>query len=371
MAPISSATATPDPLDSSIKVPSQFTGWAAKGKDQALVKWSYEPRPLGPHDVDIRISHCGICATDTCTLDSGWGPSLYPCIVGHEIIGVVARVGPSVQTFRPGQRVGVGPQVYTCQECEDCQKGQENHCTKVNVLTYNSKYPDGAQAQGGYADFIRVHAHWVTHIPEALGSAEAAPLLCAGLTTYSPLREAGTGPGKSVGVVAIGGLGHIGIQWARAMGASKVTAISHSTSKKSDSFKLGATDFVATSNPEDIQSASYSLDILLVTSCGDYTDWTSLISLMRNGGKILLVAIPEKPISGIPAYLFLSRKLTLSGSAFGPPGMLSEMLQVAAKHNVRAWSEVRPMTQVNETLKDMRDGRARFRYVLENEEGDE
>ncbi|KAI9227800.1 MAG: putative mannitol dehydrogenase [Piptocephalis tieghemiana] len=353
-------------MPSQAETPAKFTGWASKGKDQPLEKWSYQPRPLGSSDVEIKISHCGICASDVYTIDSGWGPTKYPCIVGHEIVGHVTQVGNEVQDLQVGDRVGMGAQARSCLECEECEMQYENYCQGNMVQTYNSVYDDGKQAQGGYADYVRVHHHWAFRIPDEIPSAEAASLFCAGITVYSPLKQANVGPDTKVGVVAIGGLGHLALQFARALGARKITAVSHSTSKKEDAMKLGATDFVATSNPEEVKAANRSLDTLIVTSCGPYTDWTQLFSLVRTWGKVIVVGMPEGTFDGIPPMLMGVRAISLIGSIIGPPRMIKEMLDVAAKKGVRVWCHKRPMSSVNETLAEFRDGKARFRYVLTN-----
>lgn len=181
----------------------KIRAFACHGKNQALAEWHYQPRPLGPKDVEIRISHCGICASDLHTLNSGWGPTRYPCVVGHEIVGEVIQCGPQCSELRPGQRVGVGAMVYSCMECVQCRQGRDQLC-QHRIFTYNDKYADGSDTYGGYAERIRVHESFAFVIPDGLPSDVVAPLLCAGATVFSPLRRFEAGPGKNVGVVGIG-----------------------------------------------------------------------------------------------------------------------------------------------------------------------
>ncbi|KAI9225403.1 MAG: chaperonin 10-like protein [Piptocephalis tieghemiana] len=346
--------------------PEQFTGYASKGKGKSLEPWSYTPKPFEPTDVDIKITHCGICGSDVHTLDSGWGPTTYPVIVGHEIVGEVIRVGSEVKDLKVGQRVGVGARSGSCNQCEECLRDEENYCSGKATGTYNATYADGSRSQGGYANYTRVPSNWVFPVPEHLESDAAASLFCAGITTYLPLKAAKVGPDTAVGVVGIGGLGHLGLQWARALDAKKVVAISHSDRKREDAKELGATEFLALSDTESLKAANRTLDVLLVAASGSRTNWKDLLSLMRTGGRVMLVGLPEEPLGGIPPMLMAARRIALIGSLIGSPKDTREMLQVAADKNVRVWYERRPMSKVNEALQDFRDGKARYRYVLEN-----
>ncbi|KAF8916951.1 hypothetical protein BGZ58_005173, partial [Dissophora ornata] len=221
-----------------------FNGWASSG-DTILKKFSYHPRPIGPKDVEIEISHCGICGSDIHTITGGWGELKNgPCIPGHEIVGKVVAVGKD-SCHKIDDLVGVGAMVDACGECDECKSGFDQFCSK-SAFTYNSTYKDGrgGKTYGGYADRIRVNSEFAFKIPSQISAAEAAPLLCAGITTYAPLKQHGAGPGMRVGIIGIGGLGHLAIQWASAMNCDEVVAISTSDSKREESKKLGATKFV-------------------------------------------------------------------------------------------------------------------------------
>ena len=226
----------------------------------------------------MAISHCGICGSDIHTIDSGWGPSNYPVIPGHEIVGTVAAVGASVKNVKVGDRVGIGAQCGACHECYECKSGNQNHCSRKQLWTYNSKYPDGQLTQGGYADRIRCDAAFAFLLPEAISSAEAAPLMCAGVTTYAPLARAITRKGMRVGIIGVGGLGHLGIMWASKLldGSAEVTAISHNSKKKEEALKLGATRFLDTGDKEQMKAHARYFDYILCTANGkgqDYSNW--------------------------------------------------------------------------------------------------
>jgi uncharacterized zinc-type alcohol dehydrogenase-like protein len=233
-----------------------FHGYAAHGAGKALEPFSYEPRPLGPGDVELAISHCGICHTDLHLVNNDWGMSRYPLVPGHEIIGTVVETGPAVRGLKPGQRVGVGCQAGCCGTCEWCDKGEEQHCA--------SYAPTCMAGPGGFADRIRVSARFAIPIPEALSSHEAAPLLCGGVTVYGPMREAGIGAHSRVGVIGVGGLGHVALQFARALGA-EVTAFSTSPDKEADARALGAHRFVASRDPDALKALQGSFDFLIST----------------------------------------------------------------------------------------------------------
>ncbi|RKP11963.1 chaperonin 10-like protein [Piptocephalis cylindrospora] len=347
-------------------IPEKFTGWAAMAKDKDLVQWSYTPKPFEEGDIDIRITHCGICGTDVHTLECGWDNTTYPIVAGHEIVGEIVRVGKNVKGLKVGQRVGVGCQSDSCGKCPECKSNKENYCREASVMTYNGVFSDGARSQGGYADYIRVPFHFAIPVPDAIDSASAAPLFCAGVTTYMPLKEAGVKKGMSVGVVGVGGLGHLGIQWAKAMGADHVTAISIDEAAKPDASELGADRYLLVNDPEQIKKANRSIDVLLVTVVSRSTNFADLVSLMNTGGKILLVGLPNGTYDGFPPWAMCERNISIITSLIGSPSNIQEMLKLAAKKKVRVWVEKRPMSDVNAALEDMRAAKAHFRYVLEN-----
>jgi len=239
----------------------EFHGYAIKSKGNLLMKakfepWSYHPRILGDDDLEIAITHCGICGSDLHTAFGGWGEVEYPIITGHEIVGIVRQKGKNVSEFNVGDRVGVGAQCHAClnkegKNCPGCSSGNENHCEVDHVDTYNGKFHDGERSQGGFADAYRCDKNFVFKIPENISSQEAAPLLCAGSTTYSPLVRHGCGPNKRIGVIGMGGLGHLAVQFASKLGAKEVVVVSHSKSKTDIARKLGATAVIDISNDDE------------------------------------------------------------------------------------------------------------------------
>ncbi|KAH9081317.1 hypothetical protein LEN26_021378, partial [Aphanomyces euteiches] len=308
-----------------------------------------------------------ICGSDLHTATSGWGPIKYPLVVGHEIIGHVVRVGSKVDPakYAIGTRVGVGAQCGSCLDCKQCNRDREQLCRKM-LWTYNSKTPEGYTTQGGYADYYRCNYKFVVPIPEGLSSESAAPMMCAGVTTYAPLKEHGAGPGKKVAVLGIGGLGHLGIQWAVALGA-EVTALSSSSKKEAETKQvLGAHHYVNYSDPAAVQAAKGSFDIILCTSYSDSTNWNMLLSMVATEGKFVLVGLPEKPVS-FAAFSVVPRQVSFVGSSIGSPAQIEEMLAFAVEKNVNSIVEVMPMAKAAEGMNRVHNGQARFRIVLKNE----
>ena len=299
-------------------------------------------------------------------------------MVGHEIIGTVSRIGAGVPTLasspasreiKVGDRVGVGAQSMSClkPECEACADGEESYCPRI-VGTYNGRYADKSKSYGGFAEYWRGPAHFVVKIPDALPSAEAAPLLCAGVTVFAPLRKHGTGPGKTVGIVGVGGLGHLGIMFAKALGADRVVAISRSSSKKADAVQgLGADGFIATGEEKGwAKKYSRSLDIILCTVSGGDMPFSQYLRLLKRDGTFIQVGAPEDPLPQLAAFSLIQKGVKVTGSNIGSPEDIRKMLQLAAEKRVLPWIEKRPMSDVNAALKDMHDGKARYRYVLQN-----
>ncbi|KAF9150473.1 hypothetical protein DFQ26_001592, partial [Actinomortierella ambigua] len=284
----------------------------------------------------------------------------------HEIIGQVVARGDKVSAkLSLGDRVGVGAMVDSCKECEYCQQGLEQQCKKM-AFTYNDTFKEEGRpgvTYGGYADRIRVPAEWAFKIPEEISSAEAAPLLCAGITTYAPLARYGAGPTKRVGVLGLGGLGHLGVQFARAFNSKEVVVVSTSDSKRADAQKLGATRFINSRSPEQMAAGAESIDLLLVTSFGTDTDYNQILSLVANNGICVLLGLPEKPLPLSPSSL-ITRHIQLTGSLIGGRQMTEEMLHFAAKHNVRPWVEKMPMSDANAAVKHMMEGKPHYRIVM-------
>ena len=349
----------------------KFEGWvgldanAAKGN---MVWQSYEPKAFQETDIDIEITHSGICGSDIHTLSSGWGPTNYPCVVGHEIVGKAIRVGKDVKNgVKVGDRVGVGAQSGACLkgDCASCADGSENYCQSM-VGTYNSKWPTGEKSYGGYSRHWRGDSHFVFAIPDGVDSAEAAPMLCGGVTLYSPLKQNGCGPGKRVGIVGIGGLGHFGLLWAKALGADEVVAISRTDSKKEDAFKMGATKFIATAEEGYEKTYANSLDLIVSTVSGPGMPLTSYLSLLDIGGQFIQVGAPEDPVPSFMAFSLILKKVKVGGSLIGSPDEIREMLQLAADKKIHPWINERPMADANQALVDFEKGLPRYRYVLKN-----
>ncbi|CRG91814.1 NADP-dependent alcohol dehydrogenase 6 [Talaromyces islandicus] len=353
-------------------------GWVARSATSPLIFTTFQPKPFTPTDIEVAVSHCGICGTDLHTLRSGWGQTDYPCVLGHEIIGTVIQMGSTVShsgNFSLGDRVGIGAQSGAClrADCEACTDGQENYCSRM-VGTYNGRYADGSRSCSGYATRWRGPAHFVFKIPDALPSAAAAPLLCGGVTVFSPLRKYGAGPGKSVGIVGIGGLGHLGILLAKAMGCSRVVAISRTGKKRKDALDektgLGADAFIATDEEEKWGRVhARTLDLIICTVDGYEMPLGQYLRLLKVGGTFVQVGAPEGPLPQIHAWSLIQKGIQLTGSNVGSPEDIRQMLQLAAEKRVLPWVEQRPMRDVNDALADMHAGKARFRYVLVNDAG--
>lgn len=352
----------------------QFKGLVAKSAvPPGHLEWApLQVKPFAADDIDIEISHCGICGSDLHTLRGGWKNTHYPVCVGHEIVGRAVRVGASAAKtgrIRVGDRVGVGAQAASCGKCEDCKAGKESYCGSGNVGTYNSRYPDGSYSMGGYATHTRVHEHFVVKIPEKLSSAAAAPMLCGGITVYSPLKKWGAGPGVKVGIVGVGGLGHFGILFARALGSDKVVALSRSSRKKEDALALGADSFIATDEEEKWgRKHARTLDLIICTVSGAKMPLAQYLSLLRTDGTFVQVGAPEDRMPALNAFHFISKGVKMTGSSIGAPGEIEEMLQFAADKDIRPWIEERPMGSADQTVRDMEDGKARYRYVLVNQD---
>ncbi|OBT64954.1 hypothetical protein VE03_05627 [Pseudogymnoascus sp. 23342-1-I1] len=345
-------------------VPSKFTGYGALSPEtwKDLKQIEFEPKPFEEYDVDIKIEYCGVCGSDLHTLRSGWGPTMYPCIVGHEIVGKAVRIGSKVTTIKVGDTVGVGANAWSCGECRSCLSDSEQYCPDL-VETYNFKYKDGSRAYGGYSDYSRTHERMVFPIPENLPSALAAPMLCAGVTVYSPLVRSKVGPGSRVGIVGIGGLGHFAIMFAKALGA-EVTAISHTSSKSADAAKMGASNFITTSMEKWAEKHSRTLDIILCTSFAKDIPLEEYISMLDVGGTMIYVGIPESALPPLPPGLMIGNNSALRGSNTGSKKEVLEMLKLAADQEIKSWVEEVPMENCIEAVEKLECGEARYRLVL-------
>lgn len=333
----------------------QIQGLAAHAAGAELLPFRYEPGPLGPHDVEITISHCGICHSDLHLITNDWGISQFPFIPGHEIIGRVNAVGSEVKSLKAGERVGLGWQSNSCGECEWCTKGMENLCLRSEATC--------VRRHGGYADRVRANVRFVVPIPESLDSEATAPLLCGGITVYNPLRIHGVNPSSRVGVIGIGGLGHLAIQFARVFGA-EVTAFSTSTAKEEEAHKLGAHRFVNTRETRALKDLACSFDFILSTVNADQ-DWGVYIQALRPTGTLCFVGVPPSPVTA-HAFPMISGIRTITGSPIGSPHRIREMLDVAARHGVKAHTEPFAMGKVNEAIERVKKNKVRYRAVLAN-----
>ncbi|HWP94466.1 MAG TPA: NAD(P)-dependent alcohol dehydrogenase [Gammaproteobacteria bacterium] len=329
--------------------------YACQGPAAPLERFTYEPADLKPLEVEIEITHCGICHSDVHLLNNEWGLNQYPLVPGHEIVGHIRERGRDVTGLEIGQRVGVGWQRGACLSCEYCEQGEENLCTRMDATCVGH--------YGGFARAIRVDSRFVFPLPDALESPLAAPLLCAGVTVFAPLRRYGTGPGKRVGVLGVGGLGHLAIQFARAMGA-EVVAISSTAEKERDARELGASQFIDARDTVRIKKANRTLDLLLNTvSVGiDYPDY---LGMVRPGGVMCVVGAPRDPIVLRPGMLIGGQK-AIAGSSIGGTRAMREMLAFAVEHGIRPRVTVLPMEQCNLAVAKVAKNQARYRIVLQN-----
>jgi uncharacterized zinc-type alcohol dehydrogenase-like protein len=333
----------------------QIQGLAAHAAGAEVLPFRYEPGELGLQDVEIGISHCGICHSDLHLISNDWGISQYPFIPGHEIIGSITAVGSAVRSLKAGQRVGLGWQSNSCGECEWCTRGMENLCLSAEATCVHR--------HGGYATRVRANSRFVIPIPDALASEQAAPLLCGGITVYNPLRSHGVNPFSRVGVIGIGGLGHMAIQFARVFGA-EVTAFSTSAAKESEARALGAHRFVSTRETRAIKEVFGSLDFIISTVNVDQ-DWGIYIQSLRPTGTLCFVGVPPSPIS-LQAFPLISGIRSVSGNPSGSPYRIREMLDVAARHGVKAQTESFPMAKANEAIEKVKKNKVRYRAVLAN-----
>lgn len=291
--------------------------------------------------------------------------------MGHEIVGHAVRVGAKVNGIKVGDRVGVGAQSGACMnqkgDCDSCAHGLEQHCPH-SVTTFDSKWPDGSKSYGGYADYWRGQGDLVIPIPDGMPSEIAAPMLCGGITAFSPLTQHGAGPGRRVGIVGVGGLGHFGIMGAAALGCDAIVAISRSGAKKEDALKMGATDFIATDeDPGWVKKHRNSLDIIVSTVSSPKMPLQKYLSLLKFNGTFVQVGAPEDPIPGFNAFALIGKRVKITGSMIGSPNEIKDMLKFFAEKGVRTWNNNVPMKQANQAIKDMDAGKARYRFVLVNE----
>ncbi len=338
--------------------------YAAPSATEPLVPTTIERRDVGPHDVLIEIAYAGICHSDIHTVRGEWGEISYPQVVGHEIVGVVTEVGSEVSLHAVGDRVGVGCMVDSCRECENCLAGAENYCLKGNTGTYTAVDRDGTITQGGYSTHIVVVEDFVLKVSESIPYEAAAPLLCAGITTYSPLAHWNAGPGKKVAVVGMGGLGHMAVKIAHAMGA-EVTVLSQTLGKKEDGLRLGADHYYATSDEATFESLANTFD-LIINSVSAQVDINAYMKLLRLNGTLVNVGAPPEPL-GVQVFTLFDNRRSFAGSAIGSIAETQEMLDFCAEHGIAPEIELIDAAQINEAYERVLKSDVRYRFVIDVE----
>jgi uncharacterized zinc-type alcohol dehydrogenase-like protein len=332
---------------------SEINGWAAHAAGAELSAYKYKVEELPANEVEVKITHCGVCHSDVHLIDNDWGISKYPFIPGHEIVGKITAIGSNVKDRKVGERVGIGWQADSCGICEWCRKGEEHLCAKSQ--------PTCVGRNGGYAGAIRVNSRFAIPVPDSLESENVAPLLCGGITVYSPLRNWLARPASRVGVVGIGGLGHMGIQFAHAFGC-EVTAFSTSPDKAEEAKGLGAHHFVNTRDTAAVKKLASSFDIILSTVSADQ-DFQSFIGALRPKGTLIVLGASPSPMQ-ISAFSLLAGQKAVAGSPTGSPNDLHEMLDVAARHKVNAITETFAMKDCNQAIAKVKKNQVRYRAVL-------
>jgi uncharacterized zinc-type alcohol dehydrogenase-like protein len=337
-------------------------GYAAKNAETDLAPWTFERRALGPHDILIEIAYCGVCHSDLHQIKNDWFPGIFPMVPGHEIVGRIVQTGNHVSKFKTGDLSGVGVMVDSCRTCTDCQNGQEQFCSVSPVQTYNGLDHEGKPAYGGYSNNIVVHEDFAHRISEKLPLAGVAPLLCAGITTYSPLRNWKVGKGHKLAVVGLGGLGHMGVKFGVAFGA-EVTILSTSESKREDAKALGAHHFVVTSDPEQVAAVKGSFDFILDTVSAKH-DLNLYISLLKTNGTHICVGAPPEPYE-VPAFSLLAGNKVVAGSGVGGLQQTQEMLDFCAENNIVSEIELIDIKNINAAFDRMVKGDVRHRFVID------
>ncbi|WP_371927748.1 NAD(P)-dependent alcohol dehydrogenase [Lentzea sp. HUAS12] len=336
---------------------------AAPSAGAALEPTTIERRPLGPHDVAIAIQYCGVCHSDVHQVHGDWGDGTFPMVPGHEIAGVVTAIGPDVTKHAVGDRVGVGVIVGSCRECTMCEQGLEQYCAgSVETYAATDRYHGGGPTHGGYSTHIVTDEHFVLRVPDSLPLEAAAPLLCAGITTYSPLKHWNAGPGTKVAVLGLGGLGHLAVKIAHAMGA-EVTVLSRSLSKKDDGLGLGADHFHATDDPATFDQLAGTFDLILCT-VSSRLDVGAYLALLANGGTMVYLGITDEPLD-VSVFSLLRGRASLAGSQIGGMAETQEMLDFCGRHGIGADVEVIGADRLNEAFERVRHGDVRYRFVVD------
>ena len=336
--------------------------YAAQSATTPLTPFDFSRREPGAHDVQIEILYCGVCHSDIHQVRNEWGGSKYPMVPGHEIVGRITKVGDHVKKFKQGDLAGVGCFVDSCRVCDNCKEGLEQYCETGMIGTYNSNEKDGTLTQGGYSTLIVVDEQYTLKVSDKLPLERVAPLLCAGITTYSPLKHVGVKKGSRVAVLGLGGLGHMAVKFAVSFGA-EVTMLSSSPSKKTDAQKLGAHHFALTSDKETMKNLQNHFDIILNTVSAQH-DYSVYLNLLRTNGTMIVVGVPPSP-SQVPAFSLIAKRRSIIGSLIGGIKETQEMLDYCAEHNISSEVEVIPIQQINEAYERMIKGDVRYRFVID------
>lgn len=338
-------------------------GYAAQDNKSPLAPWNFERREVGPHDVQFDIQYCGVCHSDLHQIKDDWFPGIFPMVPGHEIVGRVVKVGDHVKKFKVGDIAGTGCMVDSCRECENCKKDLEQYCLKGNSQTYNGLEQDGkTPTYGGYSNTIVVHEDFVLHVSDKLNLAAVAPLLCAGITTYSPLRHWKVGKGHKLAVLGLGGLGHMAVKFGVSFGA-EVTVLSTSPSKEQDARKLGAHNFVVTTDEAQLAAARNSFDFILDTVSAEH-DLNLYLSLLKTDGTHICVGVPSQP-APVAAFSLLGGRKSLAGSGIGGIAETQEMLDYCAEHSIVSEIEMIDIKNIQDAYDRMLKGDVRYRFVID------
>ncbi|XP_057807243.1 geraniol dehydrogenase 1-like [Salvia miltiorrhiza] len=343
--------------------PVKVVGWASRDTSGVMSPFNFSRRATGERDVQFKVLYCGVCHSDLHMIKNEWGFTHYPIVPGHEIVGIVTEVGNKVEKVKVGDKVGVGCLVGSCRQCSQCSNDLENYCSK-QILTYSMPYLDGSITYGGYSDVMVADEHFIIQWPESLPMDKGAPLLCAGITTYSPLRYFGLDkPGLNVGVVGLGGLGHLAVKFAKAFG-TRVTVISTSLAKKQEALSnLGADEFLVSRDEQQMSAAVGTLDGIIDTVSATHP-LLPLISLLKPDGRLIMVGAPEKPLE-LPVFPLLMGRKSISGSGIGGLKETQEMVDFAAKHNILPDVEIIPIDYVNTAMDRLLNSDVKYRFVID------
>ncbi|MFX1300434.1 MAG: NAD(P)-dependent alcohol dehydrogenase [Promethearchaeota archaeon] len=334
---------------------SKVLGYAAKAVGQELEPFTYEPPKLGKNDVRVSVTHCGLCHSDIQAIDDYYGITTFPFVPGHEIVGYVSAAGHEVSGLKKGDRVGIGWQGRCCGQCEWCLQGEEQLC--MDIVKSGTWVP-----YGGFSSSILVDSRFAYQLPDAMPSEVAAVLMCAGIAVYSPLKSFAAQPAQKIGIIGVGGLGHLALQFAHALNY-EVTAISHSPEKKKQALAFGADHFLVSDDEASLRQFEFGFDLLLCTTSGKI-DWDMLLTILKKNGRFVLIGFPDVVFNSTD---LVAHQLSITGSFLGNRTTMQEMLSFAQTHNIVPKVELMPMTEVNEAIQKVRENKARYRIVLFND----